>query len=218
MQEKEPKIHTLAVGMPKELHYGEGKTLTTGIHKTETREVYLSFEGFERDDVADKKNHGGVDRAVCLYPIEHYQKWELELGKVLPLAAFGENLTVENMLEADVCIGDIYKVGDAVIQITQGRVPCSTIDKHVNANTLLKRVIETGFTGYLGRVLEEGMVRSNSPIQLLEKHPAALSILFCNETYFNNVDPVAMEKIQSVDELALDWKEKLNKRIRRLTN
>ncbi len=120
MLDKEPTIHTLAVGMPKELQYGQGKTVTTGIHKTETKEVYLSIEGFERDDVADKKNHGGPDRAVCLYPIEHYKKWEDELGKALPTAAFGENLTVANMNEADVCIGDIYKVGDAVIQITQG--------------------------------------------------------------------------------------------------
>lgn len=62
------------------------------------------------------------------------------------------------------------------------------------------------------------MIRSDSSIQLVQKHPAAISVLFCNETYFNNVDPVAMAKIQSVDELALDWKQKLNKRIRRLTN
>ncbi len=69
--------------------------------------------------MADKKLHGGPDRAVCLYPADHYIQWEHELGKPLPPAAFGENLTVTNMLEADVCIGDIYKIGNAVIQITQ---------------------------------------------------------------------------------------------------
>ncbi|UZM99128.1 MOSC domain-containing protein [Lysinibacillus sp. MHQ-1] len=131
-----------------------------------------------------KKHHGGPDRAVCLYPAEHYIQWEQELGKPLPTAAFGENLTVTNMLEADTCIGDIYKIGDAVIQITQGRVPCSTIDKYTESNTLLKRMIETGYTGFLGRVLEEGTICASSNIELVEKHPAQVSVLYCNEVYF----------------------------------
>ncbi|MGA3678339.1 MOSC domain-containing protein, partial [Lysinibacillus agricola] len=90
----------------------------------------------------------------------------------LPTATFGENLTVTNMLEADICIGDIYKTGDAVLQITQGRVPCSTIDKYTEANILPKRLIETGYTGCLARVLEEGKICADSKIELVEKDPA----------------------------------------------
>lgn len=209
-------IHTLAIGMPKELHYSNGRSMITGIEKQKVQEVYLSARGFEGDDVADKKHHGGPDRAVCLYPAEHYIQWERELGKPLPTAAFGENLTVTNMLEADICIGDIYKIGDAVIQITQGRVPCSTIDKYTEANILLKRLIETGYTGFLARVLEEGTICADSKIELVEKHPARISVLHCNEVYFKNKDALAMKRIQAVDALAEDWKQKLEKRIQLL--
>ena len=68
------------------------------------------------------------------------------------------------MLEADICIGDIYKIGNAIIQVTQGRVPCSTIDKYAEANILLKRLIETGYTGFLARVLEEGTICADSKL------------------------------------------------------
>lgn len=216
MEKNKAMICTLAVGMPKELHYGNGQSLVTGIEKREVHEVYLGTGGFEGDDVADIKHHGGPDRAVCLYPSEHYIQWEKELGKRLPLAAFGENLTVKNMLEADVCIGDIYKVGDAVIQITQGRIPCSTIDKYTEANGLLKRLIETGYTGYLARVLYEGIISKDSTIEIVERHPSRLSILHCNQVYFKNNDPLAMRRIQTVDALAEDWKRKLEKRIQLL--
>ncbi|WDV06419.1 MOSC domain-containing protein [Lysinibacillus irui] len=216
MKQKMPMIHTLAVGMPKELLDSKGRSMITGIEKQRVQEVYLSSRGFEGDDVADKKHHGGPDRAVCLYPAEHYIQWEQELGKTLPTAAFGENLTVTNMLEAEVCIGDIYKIGDAVIQITQGRIPCSTIDRYTEANILLKRLIETGYTGFLARVLEEGTICADSKVELVEKHPARISVLYCNEVYFKNKDAIAMQQIQAVDVLAEDWKEKLEKRIQLL--
>ncbi|MEB2282197.1 MOSC domain-containing protein [Lysinibacillus xylanilyticus] len=216
MEKNKAMIHTLAIGMPKELHYSNGRSMITGIEKRKVQEVYLSARGFEGDDVADKKHHGGPDRAVCLYPAEHYIQWEQELGKPLPTAAFGENLTVTNMLEADICIGDIYKIGNAVIQVTQGRVPCSTIDKYAEANILLKRLIETGYTGFLARVLEEGTICADSKIELLEKHPEGISVLHCNEVYFKNKDALAMKRIQVVDALAEYWKQKLEKRIQLL--
>lgn len=209
-------IHTLAVGLPKELDYGNGQSMITAIDKREVHGVYLATQGFEGDDVADKKHHGGPDRAVCLYPAEHYVQWEKELGKTLPTAAFGENLTVTNMLEADVCIGDIYKIGDAVIQITQGRIPCSTIDRYTEANILLKRLIETGYTGFLARVINEGNISAKSKIELVERHPARLSVLHCNKVYYQNDDALAMKRIQAVDALAEDWKRKLEKRIQLL--
>ncbi|UPW82840.1 MOSC domain-containing protein [Lysinibacillus sp. Ag94] len=216
MEKNKAMIHTLAIGMPKELHYSNGRSMITGIEKRKVQEVYLSARGFEGDDVADKKHHGGPDRAVCLYPAEHYIQWEQELGKPLPTAAFGENLTVTNMLEADICIGDIYKIGNAIIQVTQGRVPCSTIDKYAEANILLKRLIETGYTGFLARVLEEGTICADSKIELVEKHPEGISVLHCNEVYFKNKDALAMKRIQVVDALAEDWKQKLEKRIQLL--
>lgn len=210
-------IQYFSVGKPKQMPYGDGKTMETGICKEPVTEAFLSKDGFVGDGIADTKHHGGPDRAVCVYPFEHYAQWASEFGKTLPPAAFGENITVTGMLEQDVAIGDIYKLGDAVIQVTQGRIPCNTIDRRVGIPTMMKRMVETGFTGYLCRVLEEGTVHHRSELTLLQKHNDHITVLFGNQTYFHDAKNVeAMQKIIAVDALAADWYERLEKRLSKL--
>ena len=165
------EIHNLSIGTPKTLTCKNGKEMNTGICKESVIDAFLTKNGFQGDGVADLRFHGGLDRAVCIYPYDHYALWESEFKTTLPASAFGENLTVTNMLEKDVHIGDIFQVGEAVIQITQSRIPCDTITKRTNLSLLLKRMVETGYTGYLCRVLEEGIVREDSQITLLKRHP-----------------------------------------------
>lgn len=112
------KIENFSIGQPKEMHYGENQEVVTGICKETVEEAFLSFDGFRGDGVADLRHHGGLDRAVCVYPYEHYQLWEKEFGVPLPRSTFGENLTVSGMLESDIHIGDVFRVGEAVIQVT----------------------------------------------------------------------------------------------------
>ena len=208
------KIVNFSIGLPKEMKYGKDQLMDTGICKQAIDEAYLTKDGFHGDGVADLKHHGGLDRAVCIYPFEHYAKWEKEFGKPLDAAAFGENLTVTNMLEENVCIGDIFQVGDAVIQITQGRIPCSTISNRVDNPLILKRLVDTGFVGYLCRVIKEGTIRNDSMISLVERHPQEISVQFCMDTYFHRTDDVeAMKKILNVPELADKWREKLEERL-----
>lgn len=207
------KLENFSIGKPKEMRYGQDKEVLTGICKETVQEAFLTVGGFRGDGVADLRHHGGLDRAVCVYPYEHYALWEKEFGGTLPKSTFGENLTVSNMLECDVHIGDIFQVGGAVIQVTQSRIPCSTITKRTGLPLILKRMIETGYTGYLCRVLEEGMVRSDSEITLLQTDPARVSVLFTNETYFHQAkDHSAVKKILEVDALAVKWREGLEKR------
>lgn len=211
------EIVTFSIGKPKTVPYGNGKEMVTGICKGKVEEAFLSKDGFHGDGVADLRFHGGPDRAVCVYPFEHYAQWEAEFQNPLPDATFGENLTVANMLETDVFIGDIFQVGDAVIQVTQGRVPCSTISKRTGLPQLMKRMIETGYTGYLCRVLEEGVVRRDSTITLLEQHPANVSIQFGNEIYFHQPRNIeALKRIVAVEALAEEWRKSLQKRIANL--
>ena len=121
-----------------------------------------------------------------------------EFQTTLPASAFGENITVTNMLEHDVCIGDTYQLGEAIIQVTQARVPCSTISKRLGIPGIL-RIVATGFTGYLCRVLQEGTVRKDSKITLLERPSSNVSVLFSNEIYFHNrKDKDGIEKILAV--------------------
>ena len=161
---------------------------------------------------------GVPDRAVCVYPYEHYLLWEKEFNHTFPSSTFGENLTVTNMLEKDVYIGDIFRIGEAVIQITQGRIPCSTITKRTNNPSLLKRMVQTGFTGYLCRVLEEGIVRKDSKITLVESHPKQVTILYANEIYFHDQKNVeGIKKVLGVQEMANEWQELLVNRLNKLT-
>ncbi|MFC5588486.1 MOSC domain-containing protein [Sporosarcina soli] len=213
------ELINFSIGLPKKMKYGTDKEMETGICKETTEEAFLTNDGFHGDGVADLRHHGGLDRAVCVYPYEHYTLWEQEFNKPLPRSTFGENITVTNMLEQDVHIGDIFQLGDAVIQITQGRIPCSTITKRTDLPPLLKRMIETGFTGYLCRVLEEGTVRKDSQITLLEPHPKQVSVLFTNELYFHRPKDVeGIQKVLGVQELAEDWRERLTKRLEKLTS
>ena len=211
------QIVNFSIGVPKLMEYGDNKQVETGICKESVEEAVLTKDGFIGDGVADLKHHGGPDRAVCIYPYEHYALWEKEFGQVLPACSFGENLTVSNMLEENVNIGDIYQIGEAVIQVTQGRVPCSTINKRTNIPQLMKRMVETNFTGYLCRVLQEGTINKDSSIQLVKKHPKNFSVLQANEVNFRHQrDAEAIKALLKVEELADEWKETLNKRLSKL--
>ena len=219
IQSKEIEIKNFSIGLPTKLKYDHDKEILSAICKQSIEEAYLTKDGFQGDGVADLKHHGGYDRAVCLYPYEHYLLWENEFNMPLSPSAFGENLTVTNLLEKDVHIGDIFRLGEAVIQVTQGRIPCSTITKRTNNPSLLKRMVQTGFTGYLCRVLEEGMVRKDSKITLISSHPKQVSILYGNEIYFHkSKDVEGIKRILDVPELAAEWRESLQSRLTKLTN
>jgi len=213
------ELKNLSIGLPKKMNYGTDKELETAICKETVEEVFLTKDGFRGDGVADLKHHGGLDRAVCVYPYEHYARWEQEFNNPLPRAAFGENITVTHMLEQDIHIGDVFRLGEAVIQVTQGRIPCSTITKRTDLPPLLKGMVDTGFTGYLCRVLEEGIVRRDSTITLVEPHPQQVSILFANQLYFHRPKDIeGIQQVLAVQELAQNWRERLEKRLEKLIN
>lgn len=208
------EILFLNVGMP-EVRNWNGKHEQSAIAKKGVSEAFLSKEALQGDGVAATEFHGGPDRAVCFYPIEHYDQWSNEFGKVFNTPSFGENISAPGMKEADVYIGDIYRLGDATVQISQGRVPCSKISKNNNTDQLLKRVVETSYTGYFFRVLEEGMVYSDSEITLLERKQNSFSILRANELFFHQKnDYQVIEKLLEVNELAEVWKQNLLRLLR----
>lgn len=170
-------IVSLNVGTPVTVEY-QGKDLSTGIYKQPVDgPLFLSTVNFAGDGQADLVNHGGVDKAVCAYPYEHYAYWENSLGKQLPYAAFGENLTLRGMLEDRVCIGDVYRVGDAVVQISQPRYPCFKLSQKLGVKDMPVRVLNTGYSGFYFRVLEEGDVRADSSVTQLESHAAGTTVL-----------------------------------------
>ncbi|MBY0121357.1 MOSC domain-containing protein [Bacillus sp. S/N-304-OC-R1] len=199
------------------LHLWDGVTINSAIGKKPVTEVMLTKDGFRGDTVGNREVHGGPDRAVCLYPLEHYQKWEEEFQKSLKRPAFGENICVANHQEKDVFIGDTFKLGEAIIQVSQGRVPCASISKHNGVNQLLGRVVETGYTGYFFRVLEEGLVNEESSIELIDRKQEKFSVLAGNHLMFHDRKNLeAIREFIELEELAEVWRNRLKKSLNEL--
>ncbi|WP_043933720.1 MOSC domain-containing protein [Bacillus sp. EB01] len=209
------EIVQFSLGKPKHYTYKE-KSFRSAIGKEPVLEAYLYKDGLIGDGVAHPEFHGGPDRAICFYPFEHYAKWEAEFGKRLEPPIFGENITATGMLEKDVHIGDIFKIGEAIVQVTHGRIPCSTISRFNNIDPFLKRAMETCLTGYFFRVLEEGSINRNSSIELLETHPEAVSVLEVSKVILhkNRQNQDAIKRYINIPELAGEWRSRLKKMIK----
>ncbi|NMO94519.1 MOSC domain-containing protein [Paenibacillus lemnae] len=207
-------IQSLNVGRPVTVQY-RGKPLLTGIYKQPVKgPLYLSKEQFEGDGQADLVHHGGPDKAVCVYPFEHYSYWESELGKVMDPASFGENFTVTGMLEDEVCIGDTFRVGEAVVQVSQPRYPCFKLSQKHGVADLPARVLSTGCSGFYFRVLEEGYVSSGDDVVQLETHPDRVTV---REVLAELADRTGREavirRLAGVDALAEGIREQLLRRL-----
>jgi MOSC domain-containing protein YiiM len=205
-------IQSLNIGLPvKETFFG--KEVTTGICKKPVRRpIHLGKAGFEGDGVGDLKHHGGLDKAVCVYSIDHYRYWEQILGQVLPVAPFGENFSVANFDEAAVCIGDIFQAGTAVVQISQPRQPCSTLAARFGRNDMVKLVVDSGRTGCYFRVLEEGVVEAGNTLIPRERDGNGITVSFANRIYHHDRgNREGIEKILAVKALSDSWRESLLK-------
>ncbi len=205
------QIIALSVGKPEVLSWKD-KTYSTAIGKTKIEEVRLTVNGFEGDGVANPAFHGGPERAVCYYPYEHYEKWEKEYKVHLSPPAFGENICTKGFVEKDTYIGDIFSLGNAIVQVTQGRIPCSTISKFNHIDTFLPRIVETCFTGYFLKVLEEGTVKTDSTFTLIERQQQIISVWDATHLILidrNNKHEI--EKVLQLEALAVDWKNRFEK-------
>ncbi|RID86192.1 MOSC domain-containing protein [Peribacillus asahii] len=211
------KVVALNIGKPITVEYN-GKALTTGIFKKPSLEpVFLGKLNFEGDGQADLVNHGGADKAVCVYPYEHYVYWEETISKDLGSSAFGENLTLQGMLEPDIHIGDIYQVGEAVVQVSQPREPCFKVAKKHGVPDLALQVQNTGYTGYYFRVLKEGLVQADSKVQLIEKDSNQISIQFANNImHHDKSNREAIQQILAVEALSDSWRETFMKRLAKM--
>jgi MOSC domain-containing protein YiiM len=122
------------------------------------------------DGQANRKVHGGPDKAVLAYAEHHYAAWRVELALPdLPYGAFAENFTVQGLDEQSVCIGDVYAVGGARVQVSQPRQPCVNIAHRWRIRSLTQQVETSGRTGWYLRVLDEGLVEAGQPVELVER-------------------------------------------------
>lgn len=186
MDNRELRLLSVQVGRPRTQDW-QGEAWTTAIFKEPVNaRLFLDSTNLAGDEQANKKNHGGKDKAVCCFPIEHYAFWreELGLGEAFGYGAFGENFTLAGMPEDRVCIGDIYAVGTARVQVCQPRMPCFNLARKWRCETMPKRMEHLGHSGYYLRVLQAGEVGANDTLTLLERPQPDITIAFVNDALY----------------------------------
>ncbi len=204
-------VLSIQVGMPAE-HGADAiskKKWRSGIfkHPVEGR-IWLDSLNLAGDGQDDLKNHGGPFRAVLTYAAEHYPIWREELGVTdFGYGAFGENFTVSEVSEDSVCLGDVYAVGEALVQVSQPRFPCWKLARRNRLIDLTARVERRGWGGWYQRVLKTGYVQAGDTYALVERPYPDLNIALINDiTSERQINPEACRILAQVEALTPTWR------------
>lgn len=178
------QIVSLNVGLPR-TYQDRGREIVTGIFKAPVSgPVVLQRLNLDGDRQADLEVHGGPYKAVYAYASEHYPFWQKEYPEMeLPPGMFGENFTTEGLFESDACIGDHYRIGEAVVMVRQPRLPCYKLAFRFDHDDILKRFVESGRSGIYFSVLENGPVNTGDTIVRVHQDEDRLSIADVNLAY-----------------------------------
>ena len=209
------KLLSVNVSLPKEVPHGR-EAVSTGIFKEPVEgRVVLRTTNLDGDGQADLENHGGVDRAAYAYSIENYDHWRRELGRdKFAFGQFGENFTVEGMLEDDIHIGDVLRVGDALVEVSQPRPPCFKLGIKMGMAGFPKRFLASGRVGFYLRVLEEGEVGAGDVFERVESDPERMSVREMSHLLF--FEPKNLEgakRALHVRALSPGWRDSFEERL-----
>ena len=210
------RIVSINVGLPAVHDYGD-KQVTTGGYKQPVAAAILRFRGFEGDGQADLVNHGSPDQAALIFAAEHYPGWEERLGRKLSPGAFSENLTVEGATESAICVGDVFRVGEALVQAIQPRQPCGKLARKLGEPRLVDWVIDAHQGGIYVRVLSEGNIAADSPFERIERHPDRISIATVNDVIYDRVrDRALIARLAAMPEFSADGRRRFAQKLARL--
>ena len=179
-----PTLLSVNVALPRTVE-SRGRQILTGIFKEPVlSRVHVARLNLDGDRQADLTVHGGPDKAVYVYDLSGYAHWRRELSRELPYGQFGENLTVEGMPEAEVRIGDAYRIGTALLQVSQPRSPCFKLAMKMEMPTFPRMFLAAGRTGFYFRVLEEGEVGAGDAIELVSREAGEITVLEATREIF----------------------------------
>ncbi len=207
------RILSINVGQPRAVQAGDRKVLTS-IFKTPVQgPVALRRYNIEGDRQSDLSVHGGPNKAVYLYPSEHYPFWAAQLPDLdLPPGALGENLTTEGMLEDEVHIGDVFRIGTAAVKVSQPRMPCYKLAIRMNRSDMVKRFWASGRPGIYFSIVEEGQLEAGDRIDLLEADPRRVSVADVVRVYKRETeDPDLFSRLMEAP-LSGSWKKEIRER------
>jgi MOSC domain-containing protein YiiM len=209
------RVLSVNVGLPRKVEWRH-EAVETGIFKApvsgpvEVRRLNLAG-----DRQADLSVHGGPDKAVYVYPSEHYAYWREQFPDVeLPWAAFGENLTVEGVNESVTRVGDVLRIGTAEFVVTQPRLPCYKLNVRFQRPDMVKRFLRSGRTGFYLRVIEEGSLAAGDTIEVAPTDRSAIGVAEVVTLYTTkNGDSDLLQRAIATPALPLSWREYFQTRL-----
>ena len=214
------KIISLNVGLPR-LVLRNGEPVSTGIFKEPVAgRVMMRTVNLDGDGQADLSVHGGRDKAVYVYPSEHYDFWKRELPEMeLSWGMFGENLTTTGLLETEINIGDKLRIGSAEVMVTQPRMPCYKLGIRFGRNDIIKRFLASERSGFYLAVLKEGEVGSGDDFELIGKDGNNVRVVDITRLYASEKRSTDLLRgAIAVDALPDNWREYFRERLARLAD
>jgi MOSC domain-containing protein YiiM len=218
-----PVLRSIQVGLPRELG-------TPGATDPMDRPWATSFGKFpvagpvrvgeanlEGDAQADLVHHGGPEKAILASSADHYDRWRQELNMAdIPFGAFGENFSIGGLTEANVCLGDIWQVGDAVLQISQPRQPCWKMARWWRRKSFALEVQQSGRTGWYFRVLQPGVVAAGMPLWLTERAYPDWTVERANQVMHVDKSNLRLAaELAAIPVLSSNWRATMTKRMER---
>jgi|SRR5215831_16007563 len=215
------KLVSLNTGLPRAVTW-RGKNVTTAIYKQPVEgRVALRKLNLDGDRQADLSVHGGENKAVYCYPIEHYDYWSKELsGRPLPIAIFGENFTTDGLQENTCYLGDQLSVGSAEVVVTQPRLPCYKLGIRFQSDDMVKRFLASGRTGFYLALTREGQVGAGDEIKVLARDPNAVPVSEITRLYvtkrYGDEDLTWLRRALQVNALPESWKAYFRQRLQKM--
>lgn len=207
------QIVSVNVGLPREVEW-RGKLVSTGIFKEPVEgRVPVRTLNLEGDGQADLTVHGGPEKAVYLYPAEHYPYWQTELTRDLPWGMFGENLTTDGLSEDRVNIGDRFRIGATELVVTQPRMPCFKLGIRFERPEIVKRFLASGRTGWYFSVAEEGDVAAGDKIERIVTDEHDLSVADVSGLFVGEGDEETLQLAVEHHGLPDGWRDYFRQRI-----
>jgi len=210
------KIVSVHAAKPKTFTMENGEEFQTSIFKEKMEgRVWARGNAIDGDESADKEWHGGETKAVYSYACEHYPYWMKELEKTdLPFGMFGENLTTEGLDESSVCLGDRFRMGEALLEALTPRIPCEMLGFRFKDQTIVKRFLQSGRSGIYYRIVEEGQLAAGDTISLEKNRGDTVKISEMAAVYADpHADKKRVREISELPDLPADYRVYLQKRL-----
>lgn len=207
------KLISVNVGVPREIFW-KNRVVTTGIFKEPVAgRIAVRKHNLAGDQQADLSVHGGPDKAIYVYPSEHYEFWRNELpGVDLPWGMFGENLTIEGLMENEVNIGDRFRIGSSVLAVTQPRMPCFKLAAKFGRDDIIKRFLDSRRSGFYLAVIEEGEVGAGDAIERIYRDENDITIAATVNAYVNGAgDQDWLARASRHESLPEGWRKHFQK-------